>query len=135
LEPNFSVSYWNLGQNLREKGMLEGAVVAFDKADKLSGGNQIFRSALAHTLAISGEKERASEILEEFKKNSMTQYVAPHAMLMICIGLGEFEQALTWFERSYEERSDFVIEASVNPAVDPLRQYQRFQDLMKRLSF
>jgi Flp pilus assembly protein TadD len=135
LEPNFSVSYWNLGQSLREKGMLAEAVAAFEKADQLSDGNQVFRAALAHALALSGEKNRASEILEEFTNNLTTQYIAPHAMVMIYIGLCDYEQALNWFERAYEERSDFIIEASVNPAVDPLRDNARFKNLMRQLKF
>ncbi len=135
LAPNFSVAHWNLGQSLREKGMLADAIAEFEKADELSGGNQVFQATLAHALALSGKKDRAIQILERFMIDSKTRYVAPHAMVMIYIGLGDYEQAVQWLERAYEERSDFITEAFVNPAVDPLRDNPHFQEVMQRLKF
>ncbi|MGA2263375.1 MAG: protein kinase [Acidobacteriota bacterium] len=135
LEPSFSVAHWNLGQSLREKGMLADAVAEFERADELSGGSPVFRAALAHALALSGKRDQALEILEEFRSQSRTRFVAPHAMALIHIGLGDREQALQWLERAYEERSDFVIEANVDPVLDPLRNDPRFRELMQRLDF
>ena len=135
LAPDFSVAHWNLGQSLREKGMLAEAIAEFERADELSGGNQVFRAALAHALALSGKRDRAIQILESFIIDSKTRYVAPHAMVMIYIGLGDYEQALQWLERAYEERTDFVLEAFANPAVDPLRDHAHFQEVMQRLDF
>ncbi len=132
IEPGFSVAYWNLGQSLRENGSLPEAIAAFEKADQLSGGNQVFRAALAHAMALSGKKDRATEILEEFLSKSANEYVAPHAMVMIYIGLGELDQAFDWLERSFLERSDFIVEARINPAIDPLRDDPRFDGLLRR---
>ncbi|MDI1243358.1 MAG: tetratricopeptide repeat protein [bacterium] len=132
IEPNFSVAYWNLGQSLRENGSLPEAIAAFETADRLSGGNQVFRAALAHALALNGERDRATEILEEFSRKLATAYVAPHAMVMIYIGLGEHDNAFEWLERSFQERSDFIVEAKINPAIDPLRDDSRFDGLLRR---
>jgi len=90
-------------------------------------------AALPH--ALSGKRDRALEILEELSSQSRTRFVAPHAMALIHIGLGDRKQALQWLERAYEERSDFVIEANVDPVLDPLRDDPRFRELMRRLDF
>lgn len=52
------------------------------------------------------------------------------------LGLERFEEALSWFEKAYEER-----EAPWFPYIrqevvfDPLRGLQRFQDLVQRINF
>jgi len=48
-------------------------------------------------------------------------------------GLGEKDQAFTWLEKAYEERSGFLPNLKVNPIWDPLRSDPRFADLIRRV--
>jgi adenylate cyclase len=133
VEPDFSVIHWNLGQSLREKGMLNEAIAAFRRSDELSGGNEVFRATLAHALGLAGRRSEALAILDEFLARLASQFVASHAMVMIYLGLGETDKAVEWFERAYEERSDFVIEAVKNPIMDPIREEARVQELLRTI--
>ena len=133
IEPDFSVAHWNLGQSLREKGMLDEAIAAFRRADELSGGNEVFRATLAHALGQGGKRSEALEILDEFLARSGSQFVAPHAMVLIYLGLGDIDKAVEWFERSYQERSDFVIESAKNPIMDQIRDEPRVQELLRTI--
>ncbi len=50
-------------------------------------------------------------------------------------GIGETEEAMTWLERTYEERDPLLINAKTEPCLDPLRSDPRFQDLIRRIGF
>jgi hypothetical protein len=47
--------------------------------------------------------------------------------------LGDTNQALTWLERAYQERSDYLVYLKVEPMADSLRSDPRFQDLLHRI--
>jgi serine/threonine-protein kinase len=47
--------------------------------------------------------------------------------------LGERAEAITWLERSYEERGGMVIYLKVDPHFDTLRGEPRFQGLLKKI--
>ncbi len=49
--------------------------------------------------------------------------------------IGETEEAMTWFERAYEERDPGLVQAKTNQDLDPLRSNPRFQDLLRRIGF
>ncbi len=49
--------------------------------------------------------------------------------------IGEMEEAMTWLERAYEERDPLLIQAKVDPRLDPLRSDPRFDDLLHRIGF
>jgi len=86
-EPDFSVAHWNLGQSLREKGMFDEAIVALQRADELSGGNEVFRATLGHALGRAGRRAEAEAILDEFLALRSSQFVAPHALRLVYPGL------------------------------------------------
>ncbi len=46
-----------------------------------------------------------------------------------------FFYTLTWLKRAYEERDPLLIQAKVDPRMDPLRSDPRFDDLLRRIGF
>ncbi len=49
--------------------------------------------------------------------------------------IGETEEGMTWLERAYEERDPLLVQAKIDPQIDPLRSDPRFQDLLRRIGF
>jgi serine/threonine protein kinase/Tfp pilus assembly protein PilF len=135
IDPNFSVARWNLGQAYQQKGMYEEAITEFQKAIDFSGGNPVFWTALGHTYAVSGNRKKAFEILNLLNQLSKTRYILPHLQALIYTGLGDKDQALEWLEKAYKDRTDFIIEANVDPRLDSLRTDSRFKALLKRVGF
>jgi len=134
-EPDFSVAHWNLGQSLREKEMLDEAIAEFERADELAGGNDVFRATLAHALGRAGRTPEALQILEEFLDRDPLQFVAPHAMVLAYLGVGDSQKAVEWFERTFEQRSDFVIESVHNPIMDQIREHPRIREILRTIRF
>jgi len=133
LEPNYSMTYWILGLILRKMGRYEQAIREGEKGMKLSGGSPLINAALAQTLATAGRRNEAIQILDDLTKLAKEKYIAPYFLAGIHIGLGEEDRAMEYLEKSYEERSHWLIYLHIDPSMDGLRSDPRFQDLLGRV--
>ncbi|MGA8035641.1 MAG: protein kinase [Candidatus Acidiferrales bacterium] len=133
LDPNYPVPYWVLGRLYRATGDYESAVAEGEKSAKLSGGSPLMRAALAHSCAKAGRSGDALQILDDLLKLAEHQYVAPHFLAGIHIGLGQNDQALDYLEKSYQDHSHWLLYLHIDPSMDALRHEPRFQELLKQV--
>ncbi len=133
LDLNYPITYWILGLVLRKTGCCELAVIEGEKGVKLSGGSPLMRAALAQTCAEAGRKQEALQILEELEELARQKYVAPYFLAGIHIGLGEYDRAIEYLEKSFEEHSHWLIYLHIDPSMDGLRDDPRFQDMLSRV--
>ena len=91
------------------------------------------RAALAQTLGTAGRREEAIQILDDLTKLAKQKYVPSYFFAGIRIGLGEDEHAMEYLEKSYEERSHWLIYLHIDPGMDGLRSNPRFQKLLRRI--
>ena len=49
------------------------------------------------------------------------------------LGLGDKEQAFVWMERAYQEQSMILQYLKVHPFSDPVRDFPRLKDLIRRI--
>ena len=61
------------------------------------------------------------------------KYVSPSFIGLIFTALGDQDNALTWLEKAYEERSGWLVWLNVDPKLDSLRSDARFAELVKRV--
>jgi tetratricopeptide (TPR) repeat protein len=132
-DPNYPVTHWVLGLLYRKTGRYELAIAEGEKSVNLSGGSPMFRGALAQSYGEAGKREEARKILEDLTQLSRQKYVAPHFFAGIHIGLGENNRAIDYLEKSYAERSHWLIYLHSDPGMDNLRDSPRFQDLLRRI--
>jgi len=85
-----------------------------------------------HLLARAGRREEALEVREILLDQVQTGTRGAFDMVVIEAGLGNFDQAFAWLERSIEDRS---IEGStiMGPIFNELRQDPRFERIRPRL--
>jgi len=131
LDPNYPVTYWVLGALYRATGRYDLAITEGEKAAKFSGGAPLMRAALAHSYGKAGRREEALQILDELTELGRKKYVAPHFFAGIHIGLGENGKALEYLEKSYQERSHWLLYLHIDPSMDDLRGERRFQELLR----
>jgi TolB-like protein/DNA-binding winged helix-turn-helix (wHTH) protein/Tfp pilus assembly protein PilF len=133
LDPNYFLIHYDLGRAYEQLGSYERAVSEFQKAVELSGGDMTSESSLAHVYAVSGQKAKAEEILNELKQkvsgNNLSYQIAD-----IYIGLGQQDQAFEWLEKAYQERSGWLTWIAIEPKLDPLRSDPRFTNLLRRMN-
>jgi eukaryotic-like serine/threonine-protein kinase len=133
LDPNFPITYFILGLVLRKMGRFELAIAEGEKGVTFSGGSPLLRAALAQTLATAGKKQKAIQILDDLTKLAKQKYVAAYFFAEIHIGLGEDDRAMEYLEKSYEERSHWLVYLHIDPSMDGLRSNPRFQNLLRRV--
>jgi TolB-like protein/DNA-binding winged helix-turn-helix (wHTH) protein/Flp pilus assembly protein TadD len=131
MDANFALAHSQLGQGYLEKLMFGEAIAEMQKAIQLSGGTPTFTANLARAYAASGKTAAAVELLNDLKKGSASGDQHSSEIAMIYVALGDKDQAMSWLEKSYEER--FNPGVLLRPGFDPLRSDPRFQDLVRRI--
>ncbi len=89
---------------------------------------------MALSLAKSGQRDEAIELLNQLKQESGERYVPSYAVAIVYIGLNEKEEAFGWLEKDVAEHSFYASYYAVSPELDDVRSDPRFKDLLKRLN-
>jgi TolB-like protein/DNA-binding winged helix-turn-helix (wHTH) protein/Flp pilus assembly protein TadD len=131
MDPNFALAHNQLAQAYLQKHMNDEAVAELQKAVQLSGGSPTVMANLARAYAASGKRSGAIKLLSDLKKRSNSIYSHGSEIAVIYASLGDSDQAMSWLEKSYEER--FNPGVLLRPGFDPLRSDPRFQDLVRRI--
>ena len=77
--------------------------------------------------------EEPIQILDDLTKQANQKYVPSYFFAGIHIGLGEPDRAIECLEKSYEERSHWLVYLHIDPSMDGLRSNPRFQNLLQRV--
>ncbi|HEX8649692.1 MAG TPA: tetratricopeptide repeat protein [Pyrinomonadaceae bacterium] len=135
MDPRFDFAHWIIGLAYAQQGKAKDAVAALNQAVLLTGGAITFMAYLGYAYGRAGLHEEARFVLEDFKETAKERYVPAYYFAIIHLGLGEHDQALTWLEQAFEERSGFLAYTKVEPMLDPLRDDPRFASLLQRVGF
>ena len=86
-------------------------------------------------MAVAAKKAEAQEILRDLIGLSNVRYSEPFVIAAILTGLGEFDQAFEWLQKSCDEMSPFVsMFLKVDPKFESLRSDPRFAELLRRMN-
>ena len=88
---------------------------------------------LADAYVLDGRPSEARQILEELIALRATRHLDATTIATIYVALGEDDQALSWLEKAYEERSFWLTWLNVIPNWDRIRADPRFIDLARRV--
>jgi adenylate cyclase len=134
MDPGFYYAHYQLGEALEFKGNRDAAIAEYQKARELND-DPLVRALLAQALAKSGNPTQARKVLEQLKEESRHRYVTAYGIGLVHLGLGEKEEALRWFEKSYEDRAGTEIGyIKVDPFLDSLRRDPRFEKIVASLA-
>ena len=134
LDPNFSSAYFQLGTAYSESGRHEEALAAVQKGVALQSNSPLFKGLLVCAYARAGKMREARLVLEEIRQYSQQNYFPSDDMATSYACLGEPEQAFTWLEKAFQERSGRVSYLKVDRAYDSLRDDPRYRDFLRRLN-
>lgn len=133
LEPNFPLGYLGLMEGLGQKGLLEEAIEAGEKAVELGGQGGTFIGPLGAYYAFAGKKEKALDHLAQLKERSKKGHVSSFWIGAIHFSLDQLDEAFEWFERAYRERDSNLLYITVVPALDALRSDPRYSCLLQKM--
>jgi len=132
LDPNNPNAHATVGLvNEKQKNYPE-ALAEIEKANQLAPLPQ-GRSALGRIYALMGKRIEAQKIIAELMESSRKQYVSPYDVATIYAALGDKDQAFTWLDKAFEDRSEWLGLMTTDFRMDSLRSDPRFPDLMRRV--
>jgi serine/threonine protein kinase/Tfp pilus assembly protein PilF len=131
LYPSSHSAFLYLGLIYLNEGRNEKAISILNKMVEIE--NQ-WSGRLCYGYAVSGNEIEARNYLEDMQKISEENHFDPIQFTFAYIGLGEFEKAIEFLEKAYEERSGYLTLLKVDPEFDSLRSYPRFKTLVTRMN-
>ncbi len=122
------------GRALAALGRYDAAINELRQALDLANDDGIM-SELGRTYAAAGRRAEAEEILARLTApvRPGIKFAAPQDAAYIQAALGMPAEALEGLERAVDEQSSRILWLRVDPRVDSLRQYPRFQTLLIRI--
>lgn len=133
LDPELALGRFSFGRPLIQKGFHEEAIAEIKHSVQLSGGNPPMMAGLGYAYAVAGREKESRHVLDRLRELSAKRYVSSYHIALIHCGLGEFDTAFEWLEKTYAERDAWLIWMRVEPQLDPLRSDPRFADLLRRI--
>jgi serine/threonine-protein kinase len=133
LDPEYPFILETLGLCYIQKSLFQDAIAAFRKAAAFSGNNTVYISYLAYTYVLSGNLEKAHEILWELDKLSKHVYVSKYYLAPIQAAMGDKDKAFESLESAYKERDGDLIFLKSDPKFDVLRSDPRYEMILKKI--
>jgi tetratricopeptide (TPR) repeat protein len=122
-----------LGQVYAQQGRYEQAIAELEHAVALSHGCALSVRALGHAYGLAGKRAEAQHVLEALLARGQRSYVSSYDIALVCAGMRDKDQALTWLEKAYEERNGWLGFLNVEPRLDSLRGEARFAALLSKV--
>jgi tetratricopeptide (TPR) repeat protein len=132
LDAGFWRAMVGLGRCHEANGRYDDAIACFEQAKAVSGGVPSAIGALGRVYALVGRIKEAHKLLSELDDLAQSNYVSPYGRALIFLGLGE-DKVFDWLERSYNERSGWLLYLATDPRFDSLRGDMRFRSFLNKL--
>ena len=130
-ESSWAHLYWGIA--LEQLGRHDDAISELQVAVDKTKRNTVALSAIGHAYATARRPAEARKIVEELEALAKTRYVSAYEIGLIHDALGETDLAFTWLDKSFEERSAWLVYLNSEPRLDHLRKDPRLQDLIHRV--
>jgi eukaryotic-like serine/threonine-protein kinase len=133
MNPLAEESYRLLGMALFRQGKVEEAERVLRESAALPGAGPYADATLGYVLAQRDKLDEANAICGKLEAAAKVGYVSPVSFGTLSLGMGHWDAALDWIQKSIDERRGWFVYARVNPMFDPLRNHPRFIEMQKRL--
>jgi tetratricopeptide (TPR) repeat protein/tRNA A-37 threonylcarbamoyl transferase component Bud32 len=135
IEPNFMPARYYFGMAYERFGHLAEAIEQLRAAASLTGVEGEAHAALAHALAVSGQREEALNIRRTFESAASQRFVTPLFFAIIDMGCGDIDSALQSLEDAVEIRAVRLCELHYDHRFFPVAEEPRFRRIIERIGF
>jgi TolB-like protein/Tfp pilus assembly protein PilF len=136
LDSTYVYTYAYLGQVYAVQGLLNEAEKAFSYAAQLTDHKDPATLAgLAYVYALQKKTNQSIAILSQLQTHQEDFYVHPMYIAIVYVAMEDFDEAMHWLEKGYDDRSEWMIFLQVEHMLDPLRGDERFIELVKKMDF
>ena len=133
MDPSFYFAQWSYGQALLLQGKIPEAISQFENATSMTD-DPIPLAMLGLGYGVSGRRDDAQKILAKLRESRAQRFTPAYSLALVCVGLGDQEQAINWLEESYREHDGNNIAAiRIDPSLAPLHGNPRFEALAEKI--
>jgi TolB-like protein/Flp pilus assembly protein TadD len=133
MDPNFYFAQWSYGQALMLQKKIPEAIAQFEKAASITD-DPIPLAMLGLAYGVNGRKDDAQKILAKLVESRAQRFTPAYSLALVCIGLGDHDQAINWLEESYREHDGNNIAAiRIDPSLAPLHGNPRFEAIAEKI--
>ena len=125
IAPEFGHGWWVLGNIYLAMNMYDEAIQAHTKASSI---HPIWKGALASSYALTGNKAKAVEILEELKQQELSPRLA-FWFAHIYMTLGDFDRAFHWL--NFKPPDPWVVSVRTWPEFRLMHKDPRFHEFIR----
>ena len=111
-----------------------GGSASLERAVSLSPGTTQWIAQLGLAYGLTGQPEKAREILRRLEVEAMHGYVSPYQLVFVYTGMGEYERALDLLEIAVQEHAGAAYGIKGSFLLAPLKSHRRFQALLRRMN-
>jgi lipopolysaccharide biosynthesis regulator YciM len=109
-------------------------VAELERASALAQGRSLFLGQLGQAYGMSGEIDKAREILRQLEERATRERITPYHFAYVYAGLGERDAAIDWLERGYEERAGGIYGIKGSFLFTSLHDHPRFKALLRKIN-
>jgi serine/threonine-protein kinase len=131
--PHFSPAYWTLGLVQEQRGELDEAVAAFQRAIELSPPSLRILGALGRALARAGRKNEALKVLAELEDLATKRYISPFELALIYFALERTDEGFERLAKAYQDRCYELVSINVDPRFESVAKDPRFITLIHQI--
>jgi TolB-like protein/Tfp pilus assembly protein PilF len=132
MDRTFSQAHYQMAKAYGMKGMYKEAIAAARKAYDL--GLPWGAAVLGWAYALSGNKDKAKELLHELEEVSRKRYVPLTNFSWLYLGSGNSDRFFEVYEKAYEARDPALPFFKASPECDAVRSDPRFTKLLKKMN-
>jgi len=133
MDSTYMRAYYFLCQAFIVDKQYEAAVAASTTALELSRRHPQYLSNHIYILGESGNLDEARKCYNELEELSFSKYVSPFDFAVGSIGIGAYDEALSYLQDAYDNRDTWVIFSNVDPVFDKIRDLKGFMELLRKL--
>jgi serine/threonine protein kinase/tetratricopeptide (TPR) repeat protein len=134
MDPDSLLTQWVHGLTAQAAGEYEEALLAYSRAEAVSGGHGYPIAGLVQTYAETGRTTEARREYDRLKDMATRIHVAPTILSLAASALDEMDLAIDLAQEACDERDPLlVIFARVFPLYRRVREDPRFADVLRRL--
>jgi serine/threonine protein kinase/Flp pilus assembly protein TadD len=132
MDQDFAMAKYWMMRTWLEIGKSDQTIAAL-KDIPLKEGNYGYTALLGIAYAKAGMVQEAQNVFNELLEASSSHYMPPYYLAMIAANQGDKNEAFTWLDKAYKERSGWIPCLKQDPLSESLRTDARFSDLLRRV--
>ena len=133
MDPTFRAAYSGLVYAYLQQGKYTEALEICQQMLERWGRDPWILWDLGYASAVSGQQDRARQVLAELHERAQHAYVRSLAFAWVSIGLDQKDHAFAWLEKAYEEHEPYLTLLHADPVYDGLRADPRFTALTQKI--